>query len=225
MWHSWPLGLQSPSSGCSRNFFSKQESDESSEGEDKPFKMPSWFVFLSLFLSLWIIFALAKRHICDSVKQSCGILADSLFFLFCFSKVPPGTLAQLWQGCVCDIAALKQNYATLPSKCLLCVFSLCNFLSFFARRILFHCSSHHISVDLPLILPPFTECLWAVVIKLLCTSFFDSLLVVSPQLSSALMEGLVTPLQDRIEEWKKTANQLDKDHAKGKTLGNTPNHK
>lgn len=35
--------------------------------------------------------------------------------------------------------------------------------------------------------------------------------------SSALMEGLVTPLQDRIEEWKKTANQLDKDHAKGTT--------
>lgn len=29
------------------------------------------------------------------------------------------------------------------------------------------------------------------------------------------MEGLVTPFQDRIEEWKKTANQLDKDHAKG----------
>nr|XP_046250254.1 MTSS I-BAR domain containing 2a isoform X1 [Scatophagus argus] len=32
--------------------------------------------------------------------------------------------------------------------------------------------------------------------------------------SNALMEGLVMPLQDRIEEWKKTANQLDKDHAK-----------
>ncbi|XP_058501732.1 MTSS I-BAR domain containing 2a isoform X3 [Solea solea] len=32
--------------------------------------------------------------------------------------------------------------------------------------------------------------------------------------TSTLMEGLVTPLQDRIEEWKKTANQLDKDHAK-----------
>ncbi len=32
---------------------------------------------------------------------------------------------------------------------------------------------------------------------------------------SALMESLVTPLQDRIEDWKKTANQLDKDHAKG----------
>uniref|UniRef100_A0A674MWY0 MTSS I-BAR domain containing 2a n=1 Tax=Takifugu rubripes TaxID=31033 RepID=A0A674MWY0_TAKRU len=32
--------------------------------------------------------------------------------------------------------------------------------------------------------------------------------------TNALMEGLVTPLQDRIEEWKKTANQLDKDHAK-----------
>ncbi|XP_074533653.1 MTSS I-BAR domain containing 2a isoform X1 [Halichoeres trimaculatus] len=32
--------------------------------------------------------------------------------------------------------------------------------------------------------------------------------------TNALMEGLVMPLQDRIEEWKKTANQLDKDHAK-----------
>ncbi|XP_055789869.1 protein MTSS 2-like isoform X1 [Salvelinus fontinalis] len=33
-------------------------------------------------------------------------------------------------------------------------------------------------------------------------------------LTNALMEGLVTPLQDRIEEWKKTAYLLDKDHAK-----------
>ncbi|XP_028264258.1 MTSS I-BAR domain containing 2a isoform X3 [Parambassis ranga] len=32
--------------------------------------------------------------------------------------------------------------------------------------------------------------------------------------TNVLLEGLVTPLQDRIEEWKKTANQLDKDHAK-----------
>eukprot|EP00063_Salmo_salar_P005986 XP_013980821.1 PREDICTED: MTSS1-like protein isoform X6 [Salmo salar] len=32
--------------------------------------------------------------------------------------------------------------------------------------------------------------------------------------TNALMEGLVTPLQDRIEEWKKTAYLLDKDHAK-----------
>lgn len=32
---------------------------------------------------------------------------------------------------------------------------------------------------------------------------------------SALMESLIMPLQDRIEDWKKTANQLDKDHAKG----------
>uniref|UniRef100_A0A8C9SRG3 MTSS I-BAR domain containing 2 n=1 Tax=Scleropages formosus TaxID=113540 RepID=A0A8C9SRG3_SCLFO len=32
--------------------------------------------------------------------------------------------------------------------------------------------------------------------------------------TNALMESLITPLQDRIEEWKKTANQLDKDHAK-----------
>lgn len=35
--------------------------------------------------------------------------------------------------------------------------------------------------------------------------------------SSALMESLITPLQDKIEDWKKTANQLDKDHAKGET--------
>uniref|UniRef100_A0A3P8VK96 MTSS I-BAR domain containing 2a n=1 Tax=Cynoglossus semilaevis TaxID=244447 RepID=A0A3P8VK96_CYNSE len=32
--------------------------------------------------------------------------------------------------------------------------------------------------------------------------------------TNALMEGLVMPLQERMEEWKKTANQLDKDHAK-----------
>lgn len=29
------------------------------------------------------------------------------------------------------------------------------------------------------------------------------------------MESLIAPLQDKIEDWKKTANQLDKDHAKG----------
>ncbi|KAM8799341.1 protein MTSS 2 [Eudromia elegans] len=34
------------------------------------------------------------------------------------------------------------------------------------------------------------------------------------QFTNALMESLITPLQDRIEDWKKTANQLDKDHAK-----------
>ncbi|XP_075796749.1 protein MTSS 2 isoform X7 [Pelodiscus sinensis] len=34
------------------------------------------------------------------------------------------------------------------------------------------------------------------------------------QFTNALMESLVNPLQDRIEDWKKTATQLDKDHAK-----------
>ncbi|XP_074516512.1 protein MTSS 2 isoform X4 [Sebastes fasciatus] len=34
------------------------------------------------------------------------------------------------------------------------------------------------------------------------------------QFTNALMESLVTPLQDKIEDWKKTATQLDKDHAK-----------
>ncbi|MGH0142861.1 UNVERIFIED_CONTAM: hypothetical protein FKN15_000440 [Acipenser sinensis] len=33
--------------------------------------------------------------------------------------------------------------------------------------------------------------------------------------TNALMESLITPLQDRIEDWKKTTTQLDKDHAKG----------
>ncbi|XP_012994261.2 protein MTSS 2 isoform X6 [Esox lucius] len=32
--------------------------------------------------------------------------------------------------------------------------------------------------------------------------------------TNALMESLINPLQDRIEDWKKNANQLDKDHAK-----------
>lgn len=41
---------------------------------------------------------------------------------------------------------------------------------------------------------------------------------ISPS-SSALMESLINPLQDRIEDWKKTANQLDKDHAKGNLSG------
>ncbi|XP_037304348.2 protein MTSS 2 isoform X1 [Pungitius pungitius] len=34
------------------------------------------------------------------------------------------------------------------------------------------------------------------------------------QFTNALMESLINPLQDKIEDWKKTANQLDKDHAK-----------
>ena len=34
-------------------------------------------------------------------------------------------------------------------------------------------------------------------------------------LRSAIMECLVTPLQERMEEWKKITTQLDKEHAKG----------
>ncbi|KAK5874542.1 hypothetical protein PBY51_019479 [Eleginops maclovinus] len=34
------------------------------------------------------------------------------------------------------------------------------------------------------------------------------------QFTNALMESLINPLQDKIEDWKKTATQLDKDHAK-----------
>lgn len=145
-----------------------------------------------------------------------------LFFSVCLLKVPPGTLAQLWQGCVCDTAALRQNYATSPSKCHLpyhhhhptVIFSL--LLPWGDYCVPW---SHSISSDLPLTLLLFTDCFCAVEIKLfylLCHSFSNSLLV-----SSVLMEGLVTPLQDRIEEWKKTANQLDKDHAKGAQQENT----
>ncbi|GBO26847.1 Metastasis suppressor protein 1, partial [Araneus ventricosus] len=32
----------------------------------------------------------------------------------------------------------------------------------------------------------------------------------------ALQEGLVGPLQEKVEEWKKTVNNLDKEHSKGK---------
>ena len=34
-------------------------------------------------------------------------------------------------------------------------------------------------------------------------------------LSGALLESFVQPLNERIEDWKKSANTLDKDHAKG----------
>eukprot|EP00069_Balaena_mysticetus_P008574 bmy_19706T0 len=32
--------------------------------------------------------------------------------------------------------------------------------------------------------------------------------------TSALIDCLINPLQEQMEEWKKVANQLDKDHAK-----------
>ena len=34
-------------------------------------------------------------------------------------------------------------------------------------------------------------------------------------LTNALVETFVQPLNERIEDWKKTAQTLDKDHAKG----------
>ena len=34
-------------------------------------------------------------------------------------------------------------------------------------------------------------------------------------ISTALVETFIQPLSDRIEDWKKSANTLDKDHAKG----------
>lgn len=36
--------------------------------------------------------------------------------------------------------------------------------------------------------------------------------------ASALIDCLINPLQEQMEEWKKVANQLDKDHAKGTGL-------
>lgn len=62
-----------------------------------------------------------------------------------------------------------------------------------------------------------SKCLCAVEIKQFGYASHSLTLLVS----SVLMEGLVTPLQDKIEEWKKTANQLDKDHAKGEQQENT----
>ena len=58
---------------------------------------------------------------------------------------------------------------------------------------------------------PFSLFLFFILLSLFLSSFPPSYFL------SALMESLVTPLQDRIEDWKKTANQLDKDHAKGQT--------
>lgn len=126
----------------------------------------------------------------------------------CFSlKVLPEMSAQPWRGCVCDIEALRQNCATSPSKTFFffgAVLSL-----FFLWGDYYISRPHSISVDVPLILPLFH---WYV---LMSSIPFSHVMVSSPCHCSALMESLVTPLQDRIEEWKKTANQLDKDHAKG----------
>lgn len=38
----------------------------------------------------------------------------------------------------------------------------------------------------------------------------------------ALIDCLINPLQDQIEDWKKGANTLDKDHAKGE-VSSVPN--
>lgn len=35
--------------------------------------------------------------------------------------------------------------------------------------------------------------------------------------SRTFLDGLINPLQEQMEEWKKGVNTLDKDHAKGKT--------
>lgn len=37
---------------------------------------------------------------------------------------------------------------------------------------------------------------------------------------STLQDGLLNPLQDKVEEWKKTSNNLDKEHSKGKNKNN-----
>lgn len=40
----------------------------------------------------------------------------------------------------------------------------------------------------------------------------------------ALSESLITPLELKMEEWKKVAGQLDKDHAKGMPAGHVHRH-
>lgn len=40
----------------------------------------------------------------------------------------------------------------------------------------------------------------------------------------ALSESLITPLELKMEEWKKVASQLDKDHAKGMPAGHVRRH-
>lgn len=42
----------------------------------------------------------------------------------------------------------------------------------------------------------------------------------------ALSESLITPLELKMEEWKKVASQLDKDHSKGRSwAGQTLRHR
>lgn len=40
----------------------------------------------------------------------------------------------------------------------------------------------------------------------------------------ALSESLITPLELKMEEWKKVASQLDKDHTKGMPAGHVRRH-
>ena len=39
--------------------------------------------------------------------------------------------------------------------------------------------------------------------------------------SRAVLDCLMMPVQNKLEEWKKVASALDKDHAKGKTDSNS----
>lgn len=49
-----------------------------------------------------------------------------------------------------------------------------------------------------------------VTVRLTFTGF-----ILEPSPFRALSESLITPLELKMEEWKKVASQLDKDHAKG----------
>lgn len=82
----------------------------------------------------------SERRELDPNMLSCCVYLDNLRFVVplskfvCFSlKVLPEMSAQPWLGCVCDIEALRQNYATSPSKSFLSLVLFCLFL----RRLLY----------------------------------------------------------------------------------------
>lgn len=43
-------------------------------------------------------------------------------------------------------------------------------------------------------------------------------------LSTCLVESVAAPIENKLEDWKKSVNQLDKDHAKGKVIFTQPSN-
>lgn len=53
---------------------------------------------------------------------------------------------------------------------------------------------------------------------------FGNLLCIIDNIFRLLCESLIFPLQERLDDWKKSVVQMDKDHAKGRIFSETMQH-